>query len=231
MIDQLPHRPQTQDPRPQTLPVWSAPAIADAVHAGLLERAEADDAEQAVYGFDVLDELRLHPILHEALRAAGYGVHPEQRYPSHARRRSKAEGKRCDIVLTPDGRPLRNLLVKDTLFDDPSAVDPQKAYWLEVKTVAQHEPQGPFTRYAAELLSTVAQDVKKLWGDPLIRHAGLLLVLFTEDQRVAEHDLDVWHRRCIERGFPLGKPHVRNLALCDRTGNGWCAAALFAVRD
>lgn len=209
---------------------WSAAEIVNAIHAGLLEQAEADDIEQAVHGFDALDELRLHAILQRSLRHAGYGVWPEQRYPSHSKRRSKSEGKRCDIVLTPDDRPLRNPQVKDTLFDDQNAVDPQQAYWLEVKTVAQHEPEGPFTRYAAELLSPVAKDIKKLWGDSLIRHAGLLLVLFTEDQRVAEHDLEVWHRRCIDRGFPVGTPHVRHLAICDRIGNGWCAAAVYAVR-
>ena len=209
---------------------WSTTDIADAVHTGLVERAEADDTEQVVYGFDALNELGLHPIIQSAFQKAGYGVWPEQRYPGDWKRRSKAEGKRCDIVLTPDDRPLRNPEVKGTLFDDARAIDAQQAYWLEIKTVAQHEPEGPFTRYSAELLSPVTHDIKKLWSDPLVRHAGLLLLLFTEDQRVAEHDLEAWHRRCIERGYPVSPPVVRQVAICDRIGNAWCAAAVFPVR-
>lgn len=209
---------------------WSCADIADAVEAGLRRRARADDLEQAVYGFDHLDELGLHPLLHDALRAEGYGVWPEQRYPSDVRKRKRSEGKRCDIVLTPDGLPLREPAVKDTLFDQVDACDPENAYWLEVKSVAQFETTGPFARYSAELLSPVAADVKKLWGDGLVYHAGLLLVLFTVDQQVAEHDVLAWHRRCLDRGYPVAAPASRGFAINDRIGNGWCEAAVFGVR-
>src|SRR5688500_16424576 len=80
---------------------WSPAEIADAVAAGLRARARADELEQAVYGFDALPELALHPILHASLREGGYGVWPEQRYPGGFSRRKLSEGKRCDVVLTP----------------------------------------------------------------------------------------------------------------------------------
>ncbi len=212
---------------------WSISEIADAVAEGLAARARADDLEQAVSGFDASDDLGLHPLIHQTLRQAGWGVWPEQRYPSddlpggHPRR---SEGKRCDVVLTRNGLPLRDPLVKGTLFDGQPAADPQQAYWLEVKTVAQFETGGPFRRYSAELLAPVAQDVRKIWSDSLIRHGGLLLVLFTQDSHVAEHDLDVWHRRCLDRGFPVGPPAVRGFVITDRIGNAWCAVAVFGVR-
>lgn len=209
---------------------WFVADIAEAVQAGLARRAREDDAEHAVYGFDALDELGLHPLITEALRAGGMGAWPEQRYPGHWHKRKKSHGLRCDLVLTPDGAPLRDPDVKSTLFDDGSACDAEAAYWLEVKTVAQHETSGPFKRYSAELLSPVANDVKKIWSDGIIQHGGLLLVLFTAGHEVAEHDLAVWHERCLRKGFPVGPPAVRSVPLTDRIGNTWCTVAVFGVR-
>jgi hypothetical protein len=72
--------------------------------------------------------------------------------------------------------------------------------------------------------------VRKIWNDAKIRHGGLLLVLFTEDQHVAELDLATWQTRCIDRGLPIGIPTVRGFAINDRIGNAWCAVAMFGVR-
>jgi len=209
---------------------WPTSNIADAVEAGLLRCAKDADLEQAVYGIDALDELGLHPLIHEALRGHGYGVMPEQRYPDDRHKTKRSEGLRCDIVLTPDGLPLRDPLIKGTLFDDQPAADPDAAYWLEVKSVAQFETSGPFPHYSAELLSPVVKDIKKVWSDGTIRHGGLLLILFTQTQETAEHDLAAWHTRCLDRGFPVGAPAVRGFAINDRIGNAWCAIAVFGVR-
>ena len=209
---------------------WSAADIADEVFRGFEARARADDLEQVVYGFDTLDELGLHPLIQDALRGGGWGVWPEQRYPSDRTKRKRSEGKRCDIVLTRDGLPLRDPAVKATLFDSPDAADPEEAYWLEVKSVAQFETSGPFPRYSGELLSPVAADVRKLWNDGLIYHSGLLLVLFTADRDVAEHDIRAWHHNCLKRGFPVATPAVRHIPITDRIGNGHCAVAVFGVR-
>jgi len=209
---------------------WSPADIADAACGGLLAQAHADDLEQVVYGFDSLDELSLHPLLHSALADAGYGVWPEQRYPGDRTRAKRSEGKRCDIVLTDRGALLRQPEVQGTLFDTDDACDPEQAYWLEVKTVAQFDTAGAFARYGAELLAPVTADVKKLWLDPLICHAGLLLVLFTAEKRIAEHDLATWHKRCLDRGHLVAPPAVRGFAITDRIGNGYCTVAVFAVR-
>lgn len=208
---------------------WSAADIADAVEAGLLARRAADDAEQAVYGFDALPELGLHPLVFESLRRAGYGVWPEQRYPASWNRSKLSEGNRCDAVLTRGGLPLRDPRMRGTLFGAGPAEDADTAYWLEIKTVAQFETGGPFRRYAAELFSPVTRDVKKIWADGTIRFGGLLLVLFTQSREVAEHDLAAWHTRCLDRGIPAAPPAVRGLPITDRIGNAWCAAAVFPV--
>ena len=88
---------------------WSPADLADAIAEGLIAQAKADDLEQAVYGFDCLDELGLHPLVQQTLARAGYGIWPEQQYPDDWNRSKRSEGKRCDVVLTgaPD-RPLRD---------------------------------------------------------------------------------------------------------------------------
>ena len=209
---------------------WSPADLADVIAAALKARAEADDLEQAVYGFDTLDELGLHPLVQGAFRAAGYGVWPEQRYPKAWEQKKRSEGIRCDLVLTPRGLPLRDPAIKDTIFDQIESADSDEAYWLEIKSVAQFETSGPFRRYSSELLSPVAKDVKKLWSDGVIRHAGLLLILLTQSREVAEHDVLAWHTRCLDRGYPVAAPALRGFGITDRIGNAWCSAAVFGIR-
>lgn len=209
--------------------MWSIADIADAIEAGLRRRMEQLDLEQSVTGLDALDEVPLHAILADSLAEAGYGVHREQRYPADRAKRRESEGERCDLVLTPDGRSLKEPDAKATLFDRPDAVEPDEAFWLEVKLVAQFTEEGPNRNYASQLLSTVRHDVTKLSKDPDILRAGILIVLFVRDAIVAEHDLGVWQDRCLQRGLPIGAPSVRTLPMTDRLGNGVCAIAVYPV--
>jgi hypothetical protein len=209
--------------------VWSHADIADAVAQGLRSHASSLDLEQAVQGLDAQDERSLHPVLADALIAHGLGVCREQRYPSDRSKRRQSEGERCDLVLTPDGRALRQPDQAATLFDDPQAVELDDAYWLEVKVVAQWTSEGPNRQYASQLLSTVRGDVTKLSKDPGILHAGLLIVLFVADRSTADHDLDVWQERCVQRGLPIAAPYRRSFDLRDRLGNSLCMIALYPV--
>jgi hypothetical protein len=208
---------------------WSIAHIADAAEAALRVEADRLDREQSVHGPDALDELSLHPVLAEGFRRAGYGVFGEQHYPTAGLRRRDTEGERCDLVLTPAGRELNDPGREPTLFDPPDAVALDEAFWLEVKMVCQFTPEGPSRHYASQLLSTVREDVSKLSGNPGILHAGLLIVLFTEDRRTAEHDLAEWLDRCLQRGLPVGSPSIRTLGITDRLGNGVCAVTVYPV--
>lgn len=212
--------------------IWNVTEMVEAVAAALREAARLRDLEQAVYGIDDLSELQLHPLIHQALRSAGYGVWPEQAYPSaRTHRKRKSEGKRCDVVLTHEHNTgLVDPEAHATLFGDAEALPLEAAYWLEIKTVAQFTRDGPFPHYSKELLSPVSHDIRKLAQDPLIFHAGLLLVLFNEDRRVARHDLSAWEMRCLHRGIPVAPPIVRDFDLADRFGNTVCTAAIFPVR-
>ena len=209
---------------------FSTADIADAIAAGLRRRAAEDDAAQAVYGFDGQSELALHPLLHAALRDAGFHVLTEQRYPADWLKASRSEGKRCDIVLTREPLALRDPLIRGTLFDDQPASDVEDAYYLEVKTVAQFEADGPFRRYSAELLGAVTQDVSKLYRDAQLIHSGLLVVLFTADEATASHDLRAWLDRAWAKKYPVQPPARRGFAITNRVGNGWCEVAVFAVK-
>lgn len=209
--------------------IWAFDHLADALVAGLA-RAEADlAAEQAVHGLDVLRELDVHPLLHAALRTAGYGVAPEQRFPRDRARRRRSEGVRCDMVVTPGGLPLESDAPPD-LFTPRHTIPLTEALWLEVKTVAQHHPLGPHRNYARALQHPVWKDVRKLADDPQIRHAGVLLILFTQGLAVAEHDLDVWARGARTRGLPISPREQRSLPIVDRVGNTLCTAALFPIQ-
>jgi hypothetical protein len=209
--------------------MWSAADIADGCADGLAQRAAALDTEQAVFGLDALDEVDLHPVLATALGSASFGVFREERYPADRQRRKESEGERCDLVLTPDARPLVVSERKATLFEPDDAVDLEDAYWLEVKVVAQYTEEGANASYSSQLLSTVRHDVTKLSKDDGILHAGLLIVLFVRERAVAEHDLGIWQDRCLERGLPIGAPYVRAVPITDRLGNGVCYLALYPV--
>jgi len=209
---------------------WDVVHITEAVADYLRQRAAADDLEQAVYSIDAMDELGLHPLIQQGLRDAGYGVHPEQRYPSDRTARRKSEGKRCDIVLTPDDRSLMDPHAESTLFEPPDAVVLEAAFWLEIKTVSQFTTDGPFARYSAELLQPVSKDVKKLSGDPVVYHAALLLVLFTADEPTAKHDLATWERKTMDKGYAVAPPIIRDFPINDRLGNGHCAVGMYQIR-
>ena len=210
-------------------PRWCWHALADALADGLRRAAAAVELEQAVRGLDACLELELHPLLQAALREAGYGVHAEQRFPRDRGKRRRSEGSRCDIVLTPEGRPLASEGPQLGLFAPTGAVALCDAMWIEVKAVAQFRELAANRAYAQALQRPVWKDVEKLAGDPQIAHALVLLVIFTADAEVAEHDLGVWESRARERGLPLWPRVQRSLAIGDRIGNRVCTLALFPV--
>lgn len=208
---------------------WSFDDLADALGAGLARASAEVEEEQAVRGLDARLELALHPVLHAALRDAGYGVHPEVRFPKDRGKRRRSEGVRCDMVVTPGGRPLADEATQLGLFAPGQAVALRDALWVEVKVVAQFRELAPNRAYAQALQQPVWRDVTKLAGDPGIEHAAVLLVLFTADAAIADHDLGVWASRASARGLPLMHRVTRSVPIGDRIGNRLCTAALFPL--
>jgi hypothetical protein len=118
--------------------------------------------------------------------------------------------------------------------DIPHPTLPADAFWVEVKLVGQFcysaGVPGPNRTYASEFLRLPAGDIAKLARDGVIRHAGLLLILFTADQRTADHDLGVFVNRCLDRGLPVQSPSAARFGIADRIGNSLCTVALVPVR-
>ncbi|MFQ5720614.1 MAG: hypothetical protein ACE5IK_13830 [Acidobacteriota bacterium] len=224
---------------------WIPDELVSAVVGGLEAAAREADREAAVSGLDARNEIGLHPLIHAALRDAGHGVWPEVRYPADRREHRRNRGRRCDIVLTPDARPLaREPQTSPPLFThavaEPPVAEPRlpagvpvpltDAYWLEIKTAMQFTPTGAHSGYTSRLLQAASRDILKMAADPGVVHAGLLLVLFVEDARVARHDLGTWHDRCVARDLPLGFPAGGGFVLNDRLGNSFVSVSLFPVR-
>jgi hypothetical protein len=215
---------------------WSYEDLADALVSGLARASAELELEQAVHGLDVRRELDLHPLLQAGLRAAGYGVHPEQRFPRERGLRRKTEGTRCDLVVTPDGLPLVDLpsgagrkAAQLGLFAPARTVALADAMWIEVKAVAQFKALAPNRAYASALQRPVWADVEKLASDPQIAHAAVLLILFTADATVAAHDLAVWASRASQHGLPLWPRVERSLTIGDRVGHRCCTLALWPI--
>lgn len=226
--------------------MWDPVEVLAAAKEGLAAREEEWRAEQAVRGLDSLSELELHEVLEAGLRGVGWCVVREQPYPGPAGSRAfRRERERCDFALLPAGLTwlrdgparLREADARaGTLFegmptDEPAgAADPEDAYWLEVKVVGQHAPrQGvpePNAAYGADLVRGVAADLLKLAGEPRATHAGVLLVLFTEDEATAAHDLDAALHRALDRGAAFRGYRRETFAVLDRIGNRCCTTAL-----
>jgi hypothetical protein len=225
--------------------MWSATELARIAAEAIARRVEELTVEQAVRGVDALAELGIHPILRAGFERAGLGVYAEQPYPGEpALRPRHAERERCDLVLTESSAvglsdPVAVLKDEDrargTLFATiPAATDPGAgpgdAFWLEIKVVGQHTftrgVPGPNRAYSAEVLGGPAEDAIKLEWDPHIRHAGVLLLLFTESQETAAHDVGVLIHRLLDRQLPVSSPAIEHVPIPDMIGNRVCTVAL-----
>lgn len=163
-----------------------------------------------MHGLDTMSEVALQTVLQNGL-AHFYAVTRAVHYPSSsgAKRSSR---QRCDLVLSPLGTPLlpeSNEQLSLHLSDAASA--PRKyaseaSFWLEVKVAYQLRAGGlQHKGYSGQFRQAVVADLRKLTADPLIRHAALLLIVFTESAEIACQDLELFktlffsNRSCPDR--------------------------------
>ena len=201
--------------------------LADRLGAAL-DRAEADlRLEQAVYGLDASDEKAIQSLLAEALRAH-YEVAREVHYPSTVGRKL-THRQRCDLVLTPKGKPLRLDRSPPTLFDAAvEMAEPSEGLWLEVKVAYQFREGGiRHGGYGPQWRSAVVEDLRKMEAEPLIREAGLLLIVFNESRQILEKDLELFEDVLARKEVLAGFRQVRSTAILDRIGHQMCTAALW----
>lgn len=232
------------------MPLWIERELLGAAVAALRKREAADVAADAVRGLDSLEELALHPVLAKGFRAAGLGATREHPFPGPAGRRAKrSERERCDIVLTPEPGlsirdPMREEVDEDerlgTLFAPvaapaPDGIAPEDCYWLEIKVVGQFVYVDGVPRangsYSTELVRGVMSDLAKLGRERRVSHGAVLLVLFTAERAVAEHDLAIALHRALDRGSSMRTPVIDGFEIVDRIGNAWCCVALIPAAE
>lgn len=129
-------------------------------------------------------------------------------------------------------------LVCDTTADASTAaqataagsVAPDQAFWLEIKATGQFVYEsgvpGPNGTYGSQLMRACRSDLGKLAADPDILHAGLLLILFAADERVATHDVGIIASRLADSGLLACVPEHRTIEVPDRIGNTVCHLAM-----
>lgn len=207
--------------------------LAKQIGAVLAAREAELRLEQAVYGMDSLDELRLQALIADGLKAH-YDVSREVHYPSTFGKKL-SNRKRCDIVLSPSGAPLRldSTLVKGnpsqpSLFEPQVFTLPQEAFWLEVKSAYQFRaPDVRHSGYGQQWRSAVIADLKKMESEPLIHSAALLLIVFTESQELLEKDLQLLEDVLVLKEVLAGFRQVASVPIGDRLGHRLCTAALW----
>ncbi len=206
--------------------LWDIATVADDVAATLF-RADADlRLEQAVHGLDARDEKQLQATLAAGL-AGRYAVAREVHYPSTAGRKL-THRPRCDLVLSPPGRPLKPDAAPASLFDPPDACPPGEALWVEVKVAYQfREGARRHGGYGAQWRQAVVADLQKMEADPLVREAALLLVVFNESAAVLAKDLQLFEDVLVRKEVLAGFRQVRSVAIQDRIGHRLCTAAVW----
>src|SRR3954464_3518697 len=138
--------------------LWDFSTVADRLADAARAAEDELRLEQAVYGLDARDERQLQETLAARL-AAHYEVAREVHYPS-TRGRKLTHRQRCDLVLSPKGRPLRLASPPPTLLDPQGLCGPEDALWLEVKVAYQFREGGRrHGGYGAQWRGAVVEDL------------------------------------------------------------------------
>jgi hypothetical protein len=206
--------------------MWDLSTVAD--HIGqTLHTAEAElRLEQAVYGLDTRDERALQTLLFDGLKK-WYCVAREVHYPSSVGRKL-THRQRCDLVLSPLGRPLRLDSTPPTLFDPQNPCEAGEALWLEVKIAYQFREGGVrHGGYGSQWRQAVIDDLRKMEAEPKIREAGLLIIVFNESEEILSKDLELFETELARKEVLAGFRQVRSVAILDRIGHRQCSAAIW----
>jgi hypothetical protein len=205
---------------------WDFSTLADRF-GQILDRAEADlRLEQAVYGIDAKDEKQIQLLLAEGL-AQYYSIAREVHYPSSIGKKL-THRQRCDLVLTPKDRALRLDSCPPTLFDAPDLCSAEEALWLEVKIAYQFREGGArHGGYGAQWRSAVVEDLRKMESEPLIKEAGLVLVVFNESTEILNKDLELFETVLMHKEVLAGFRQIRSTRILDRIGHHFCSIAIW----
>jgi hypothetical protein len=206
--------------------MWSPADIVETAAEAIRQAESRLREEQSTDTVDAMRERELQDLLGGAFRATGWTVEREVRYPS-SRPRSRASGARCDLVLT-NGAPLRPDAAP-SLFDPMDPTPPEGACWIELKSAAARDVEGPTAAYARTLSDGALRDAATLAGERSIRHGMVMLVLFGTDASALQRDVDRWIDETPATGIPVGQPRTRFVEIRDLRGNAVACVACVPV--
>jgi hypothetical protein len=206
--------------------MWHIDTIAKAIADVLTKHEAQHQAERAVYGVDSLNELALHELIASGL-SHELCVAREVHYPSHMNAKL-THRQRCDLVVTPAGRPLRQDARPAGLFDPPDQADASEALWLELKIAYQFREGGVrHGGYSSQWRNDVVKDLQKMEAEPLIQTAALCLIVFTESQAIVTKDIELFEDVLVRKQVLAGFRAVHHVPLWNRIGHGLCTVALW----
>jgi hypothetical protein len=114
------------------------------------------------------------------------------------------------------------------LFDAPNLCTADEALWLEVKIAYQFREGGiRHGGYGAQWRNAVVDDLRKMEEDPLIKEAGLLLVVFNKARDILDKDLDLFETVLMQKEVLAGFRQVRSVPILERIGHRLCSIALW----
>ena len=105
---------------------------------------------------------------------------------------------------------------------------PEDGLWLELKVAYQFREGGVrHGGYGNQWRDAVVEDLRKMETDPLIREAGLALVVFNESEQVLAKDLELFEDVLMRKEVLAGFRQARSVAILDRIGHRVCTVALW----
>jgi len=206
--------------------LWDFSTIADHIGQSITDAEALKRLEQAVYGIDSMDEKSIQAMLAEGL-SHWYEVAREVHYPS-SRGNKLTHRARCDLVLSPKGRPLKRDIAPAGLFNPPDLCEAKDALWLEVKVAYQfREGNQRHGGYGNQWRNAVVDDLRKMEAEEAIHEAGLLLIVFNESGEILDKDLELFEDVLALKEVLAGFRQVRSVKITERIGHRLCTAALW----
>ena len=206
---------------------WRMDEAADAIERVLKQAEDELRLEQAVYGLDAMKEVPLQKVIADGLASDGYAtVQREAHYPSDFDKKRPSR-RRCDFVLTPPGRALRET-DGDDLFTPADLCPAEEALWLELKTVHQFAEGGRrHGGYGQQWRSATVKDLRKIETEPQVKEAAMVLLAFTAGEAVIEKDLELFEDVLARKEVLAGFRQVRTIELLERNSHTRCTVALW----
>jgi hypothetical protein len=103
-----------------------------------------------------------------------------------------------------------------------------QALWLEVKIAYQFREGGArHGGYGSQWRSAVVADLRKMEAEPHIKHAGLVLIVFTESKEILDKDVELFEDVLAEKEVLAGFRQVRHVDIVERIGHRLATIAVW----